>query len=126
MAKEYFKLEDLEAYKLTREYSKRSWEVYIKMNWQTKKVIGDQFIRSADSVGANLAEGYGRYHYLDKIKFYYNSRASLLEANHWVELLLERDIITKEEQNNLKNIKKDIHLKTNGLIKSQYSRKQNP
>ncbi|MBT3538710.1 four helix bundle protein [Candidatus Parcubacteria bacterium] len=126
MAKEYFKLEDLEAYKLTREYSKRSWEVYIKMNWQTKKVIGDQFIRSADSVGANLAEGYGRYHYLDKIKFYYNSRASLLEANHWVELLLERDIITKEEQNNLKNIKKDIHIKTNGLIKSQYSRKQNP
>ena len=53
--------------------------------------MGDQFIEAVDSVGANIAEGYGRFHYLDRIKFYYNSRASLIECNeHWIELLKER------------------------------------
>lgn len=32
------------------------------------------------SVGANIAESYGRFHYKDKIKFIYNSRGSLLEV----------------------------------------------
>ncbi len=49
-------------------------------------------------MGANIAEGYRRYHYLAKIKFYYNSRASLSEAcNHWPELLRERKKITEDE-----------------------------
>ena len=84
-------LNDLEVYKLARELSKIGWEIYQNLNWQTKKIMGDQFIESTDSVGANIAEGYGRFHYLDKIKFYYNSRASLIECNeHWIELLKER------------------------------------
>ncbi len=31
--------------------------------------MGDQFIKSIDSVGANIADGYGRFHYLDRINF---------------------------------------------------------
>lgn len=87
----YIELKDLEVYKLAREINKMGWAIYRKLNWQTKKIIGDQFIRSIDSIGANIAEGYGRYHYLDKIKFYYNARGSLLEAKYWKDLLLERD-----------------------------------
>lgn len=67
------------------------------MNYENKKIIGSQFIRAIDSVGANIAEGYGRYHYLDRIKFYYNSRASLFESKHWVLLLKERKIINNED-----------------------------
>ena len=37
-------LRDLEIYKLAREISKDAWEIYKEMSWQTKKVIGDQFI----------------------------------------------------------------------------------
>ena len=69
--KNYILLKDLEVYQLSRELSKIGWDVYKNMDWQTKKVIGDQFIRALDSVGANIAEGHSRYHYLDKIKFYY-------------------------------------------------------
>lgn len=57
--------------------------VYKKMDWQLKKIIGDQFIRAIDSIRANIAEGYGRFHYLDRIKFYYNTCGSLFEAKHW-------------------------------------------
>jgi len=88
MKKDYILLKDLEVYRLARELSQTSWKVYESLNWQDKKIMGGQFIEAIDSVGANIAEGYGRYHYLDKIKFYYNSRASLLEAcQHWLELL---------------------------------------
>jgi len=91
MKRKYILLNDLEVYKLARELSKIGWEIYQNLNWQTKKIMGDQFIEAVDSVGANIAEGYGRFHYLDKIKFYYNSRSSLIECNeHWIELLKER------------------------------------
>lgn len=72
------------------------------MDWQLKKVIGDQFIRAIDSIGANIAEGYGRYHYLDKVKFYYTARASHIEAiNHWLSLLWERSLISESQYREL-------------------------
>ena len=66
------------------------------MNWEVKKIIGSQFITAVDSIGANIAEGYGRFHFLDRIKFYYNARGSLVEAKHWMLLLKERNFITEE------------------------------
>jgi four helix bundle protein len=79
--KKHILLNDLEIYKLARELSKIAWEIYNSFDWQTKKIMGDQFIEAADSVGANIAEGYGRFHYLERIKFCYNGRASLFECN---------------------------------------------
>ena len=121
----YLELKDLKTYQLAREYSNIAWNVYKDLHWQEKKVIGDQFVRAVDSVGANIAEGYGRFHYLDKNKFYYNARASLLEVQHWVSLLYERKIINHEKYMECYNLKENILLKLNGLIKSQYFRKQN-
>jgi len=71
-------LNDLEIYNLAREISCDAWEIYKEMGWQTKRVIGDQFITAIDSTGANIAEGFGRFHYLDRNKFNYNARGSLL------------------------------------------------
>ena len=63
-----------------------AWDIYSQMSVEDKKMMGDQFFRAVDSIGANIAEGYGSYHYLDKLRFYYNSRASHFEAcNHWLE-----------------------------------------
>ena len=86
----YIKLEDLEVYKLSRELSRLGWSIYDRLEWQEKKIMGDQFITATDSFGANIAEGYGRFHYLDKIRFYYHSRGSLAEAIHWLEIMSER------------------------------------
>ena len=123
--KGYLELKDLEAYKVARELSATAWPIYEAMHWQIKKIIGDQWIESADSVGANIAEGYGRFHFLDKIKFYYNARGSLLESRHWVNLLLERKMITPESHKKCIEFNEQILLKINGLIKSQYDRKNN-
>ena len=42
--------------------------------------LGDQLLRAARSTTANIAEGYGRFHYLDNAKFCSNSRGSCYEV----------------------------------------------
>jgi len=42
--------------------------------------LGDQLLRAARSTTANIAEGYGRFHYLDNAKFYSNARGSCWEV----------------------------------------------
>jgi four helix bundle protein len=42
--------------------------------------LTSQIRRSSKSVMANIAEGYGRYHYLDSLRFYYIARGSLEET----------------------------------------------
>src|SRR5881394_4638860 len=42
--------------------------------------LGDQLLRAARSTAANIAEGYGRFHYLDNAKFCSNSRGSCWEV----------------------------------------------
>lgn len=96
MIKKYLKLEDIKAYVISRELSKMVWEEVGKWDYFGKKTMGDQFVRSTDSIGANIAEGFGRYHKKDKIKFYYNARGSLYESLHWLELAYERDFIKKD------------------------------
>lgn len=116
--KDYIKLGDLKVYQLSSEFSSLAWSIYEKMNWQIKKVIGDQFIRAVDSVGANIAEGYGRFHYKDRAKFYYNSRGSLTESKHWILLLFKREIIEQKEYQDLLKKAEKIHIKLNSHIKS--------
>ncbi|HBU07335.1 MAG TPA: four helix bundle protein [Candidatus Magasanikbacteria bacterium] len=119
----FITLENLKIYQLSREYSTEAWEIYSHLDWQKKKVIGDQYIRSVDSVGANIAEAHGRYHYLDKNKFFYNARGSLYESKHWLDLLYERNIITKERYNKILDIYNNIQRGLNGAINSNLDKK---
>ncbi len=119
----YITLDNFKVYQLAKEYSKEARKVYETLGWQIKKIIGDQFVRSVDSVGANIAEGYGRYHYLDKIKFYYISRGSLLESKHWLDLLFERKIINQEIYNQIIKLYNNIKPALNALISSNYKSK---
>ena len=120
--KEFIEAKDLKVYQLARQLSKMAWKIYESLSWQDKKIMGDQFIESTDSVGANIIEGYGRYHYLDKIRFYYIARASLNEsAIHWLELLLERNKINHEKFVEMIGVAKDLQVKLNNFIGTTYN-----
>jgi four helix bundle protein len=126
MEGQYFTLKNLQIYQLAAELSKIAWKIYSRFNWQTKKIIGDQFIESTDSVGANIAEGYYRYHYLDKIKFYYNARASHGEAvYHWLKLLLERNLIDIRDYEEMIKISEEFAPRFNKYINSVYEMRNN-
>ena len=115
----FIELKNLEVYQLSRKLSSIAWEIFCRMDFMDKKHIGDQFLRSVDSVGANIAEGYGRYHYLDKVRFYYNSRASHYEAfSHWLELMLEREKISGKEFDSISEIALTLQVKLNNFITS--------
>ena len=116
--KEYLSLDKLKVYQLARGLSKIAWEIYKSLDWRNKKIMGDQYIKSTDSVGANIAEGYGRFHYLDKVKFYFNSRGSLLESRHWIELLSERKKIEQKLLKKYLSCYENLKPGLNGLINS--------
>jgi len=116
-------LNDLEIYKLAREISRDGWTIYDKLDWQTKKIMGDQFITAIDSIGSNIAEGFGRFHYLDRNKFNYNARGSLIESLHWLNLLYEREKINDKSFKNLNQKLTRLSVKLNNYISSTKSRK---
>jgi len=62
--------------------------------------LGDQFLRAARSTTANIAEGYGRFHYLDNAKFCSNARGSCSEVlDHLItghdEKLLPEELLNR-------------------------------
>lgn len=122
--KNFISLNKLEVYQLARRLSEIAWTIYQNLNWEERKTIGNQFLSATDSIGANIAEGYSRFHYLDRVKFYYNARASLSEANdHWIELLKERRKTDEEKYKRYKTIAKDLGVKLNNFINSTYKQK---
>lgn len=79
-----------------------------KWSWFDKKTIGSQYISCVDSISANIAEGYGRYFFKDKIKFYYYSRGSALEAYCWTTKAEKRGLFPLTEYSLILGLVKDI------------------
>ncbi len=94
------RLNDLNVYKKSIYLSKNAWKLYTSLPMDIQIVTGKQFIRAVDSIGANIAEGFGRYHYKDSLKFYYNARGSLWESKHWIYLLFKRGFVNKDTFDN--------------------------
>ena len=73
--------EELECWKKCRELRLFvAREVVPQLPKEEKYRLGDQMLRAARSTTANIAEGFGRFHYLDNAKFCSNARGSCLEV----------------------------------------------
>ncbi len=115
-------LEDLDVYQIALEISNLAWGIYNDISREFRFSQGSQFLEAADSVGANIAEGSGRYHFRDSVKFYYNSRGSLLELKHWTNLFLKRKLADQNKLSTLFELIEKEHLKLNSFINSIKSR----
>lgn len=72
--------EDLDCYQLAQRVLKEAYRVANSLPSFERYNLSDQLRRAAASVTLNIAEGYGRYHYLDKLRFLYIARGSLYET----------------------------------------------
>jgi four helix bundle protein len=72
--------EDLECYQLATKVFREAYRVASSLPSTEKYNLADQIRRASTSVLLNIAEGYGRYHYLDSLRFFYFSRGSLMET----------------------------------------------
>ncbi|HJN06976.1 MAG TPA: four helix bundle protein, partial [Bacteroidales bacterium] len=56
-------LEELRVYELSMELGDNVWSIVERWNYFQKDTVGKQLVRSADSIAANLSEGFGRFHF---------------------------------------------------------------
>jgi four helix bundle protein len=110
-------LEDLEVYRLADSFSDEIWFIVSEWDYFTKDTVGKQIVRSADSISANIAEGYGRYHYKENRNFCYFSRGSILETKGWLQKSKKRNLITEGQFNDLFEKLQVIHIKLNAYLK---------
>ncbi len=101
MEKKYLKLNNIDAYKVAFNLSNYVWDLIIKSGRFNLDTIGKQFIRSVDSISANIAEGFGRYSKKDKIKFFRISFGSMYESLDWNEKAFKRKVISKKEYDHI-------------------------
>jgi four helix bundle protein len=113
MEKRYLDLSDLTSYNKSYNLSNYVWKIVINWNYFARDTIGKQFVNAIDSISANIAEGFGRFHKKDKIKFYYYSFGSLKESTDWCNKARARMLISEDEYNVIskciQELPKDIH-----------------
>jgi four helix bundle protein len=117
MEKEYLTLNKVSSYKLAFNLSNEIWNVVLKWEYLAKNTVGTQLIRSADSVSANIAEGFGRYGKKDKIYFYRIARASVYESLDWIEKSKRRGLLSENKYKHLFETLKLLPKDINSLIK---------
>lgn len=115
--KKRLELSDLTSYKISSKLSNLVWKEVLDWNYFAKDTIGKQFVRSTDSIAANIAEGFGRYHFQDSIKFYYYSRGSIYETQHWFDKAIERELVSGNAQHSISVIIAMLPKEINLLIR---------
>src|ERR1700749_4242126 len=111
------RIEDLEVYTLSEAFGDAVWFLVATWDYFTKDTVGKQFTRSSDSISANIAEGFGRYHYKENKNFCYFSRGSLIETKGWLNKAKTRSLISEAKHADFIDKLGTIHLKLNAYIK---------
>ncbi|MEN8122798.1 MAG: four helix bundle protein [Bacteroidota bacterium] len=117
MESRYLKLNDITAYKVAFLLSNYIWDIVIQWDYFAKDTVGKQFVKAADSISANMAEGFGRYGKKDKIKFYRYSFGSLKECFDWNEKSKIRKLLTENQYNHIFSELEKLPKEINWLIK---------
>lgn len=114
------KLEDLKVYQISMDLGEKIWKIVFKWDNFSKDTMGKQLIRSVDSIAANLSEGFGRYHFKEKMKFGYYSRGSLQETKTWLTKANCRGLIKNETFTQFVEEINDIGVRLNNYINATY------
>jgi len=115
---------DLEIWKKGRELRNDISKLTKNFPLDEKYKLVDQMIRASRSVTANIAEGYGRYHYQENIQFCRHSRGSLTELQDHLTVALDEGYINAEVENEFDNKIEECIRILNGYIRFLTNSKQ--
>src|SRR5438876_10642110 len=121
-AKRYQTFEDLEVYQVAREFRKMMYRVARRLPEEEKFALTSQIRRAAVSLTNNIAEGHGRFHFLEQIKFMLQARGSLEELLDDLNVCIDESYIPVEEIEKLKCEGWRVHRLINGYIRFLRSR----
>ena len=97
----------IDIYKLTKKFPKE--ELF---------GITSQLQRAATSVSANIAEGFSRFFYKDRVRFYYQARGSISETQNFLYLAMDIGILKPDLGKDLVLRYDEARQILNGLIRS--------
>lgn len=110
--------EKLRVYRLAETLADEIWTIAVLWERFAKSTVGMQVVRSADSVGANIAEGVGRGTYQDNRRFVRTARGSLNETKHWLRRAFHRGLLTKPQVDRLKDLLDNLSPQLNACLRS--------
>jgi len=114
--------ENLEVYKVAREFRKAMYAVNRRLPDFEKYELGSQIRRASASLTNNMAEGHGRFHYPDQIRFFLHSRGSLEELVDDLNICLDERYLSSEEVAKLKEQARGVLILINGYLRYLRSR----
>jgi four helix bundle protein len=110
--------EKLDVYRLAEKIADLVWKIVLRWKGVPRDTVGKQMIRSADSIGANIAEGIGRGTYQENRRFVKIARGSLYETRHWLRRSFTRSLLSKAEVDQLQPLVKELSPRLNAYLKS--------
>jgi len=115
--------EDLEVYRKARQFRKAMYGVTRKLPDFEKYELASQIRRASVSLTNNIAEGHGRYHYLEQLKFLFQARGSLQELIDDLNVCEDEQYLPKSEVVYLKNQAKEVQRLISGYARYLRDRK---
>jgi four helix bundle protein len=116
-AKRYQTFEDLEVYQVAREFRKMMYRVARLLPEDEKIALASQIRRAAVSLTNNIAEGHGRFHFLEQIKFMLQARGSLEELLDDLNVCTDETYLSEDEIQKLKSEGWRVHKLINGYTR---------
>ena len=108
---------DIEAWKKARELRVTLYNLTKTLPAEEKYNLASQILRVAVSCTANIAEGYGRFHYQENIQFCRISRGSMYEAQDHLITCIDNEYIKKDEYNKIFDISTNAIKVLDGYIR---------
>ena len=115
--------EDLEVWQKGRQLRKDLSHIAKKLPSSEKFRLADQILRASRSVTANVAEGYGRFHYQENIQFCRQARGSLFELLDHLSVANDEEYISEEKFAEVKERIFEVIRILNGYVKYLKSRR---
>ena len=113
---------DIEAWKIARKLRVEIYGIAKRLPSEERFDLGSQMRKAGVSCTANIAEGYGRFHFQENIQFCRISRGSIYETQDHLVTCLDNDYITKEKYDSVWAISEDAVRVLDGYIR--YLKKQ--
>jgi len=110
--------ENLQIYQLSERLADDIWDIVARWPVFAKDTVGKQVVRSADSIGANIAEGNGKGTTEDYRRYLRHARGSLYETKHWMRRAIKRELISADVEADSRRIMDELILKLNAYMRS--------
>jgi len=94
------------------------WSLVMDWSYFERDTLGKQVVRSADSIAANISEGYGRYSYKENKRFLYYARGSFNETRTWLVKAEDRSLVSNEAAEEIHSMLDNLGPQLNSYIRS--------